>query len=263
VDLRACRFSGAIDLDKLRIDGSPQLAMRQGWQAHRRVLAEEHVWRHEHGPARRRDGWYPIECRPRDPNEARQILETEASAGGAGRARTRAQEIAAVYRALRKGREDSKDEPGAADLYYGEMEMRRKASGGSVEGLLLTGYWLLSGYGLRAWRALTALVALIAIATVLFATVGLARTNVTVYRPTRPRAGTGAPSYVVTAVPGPRPGWATALNYSVQSTTSLLRSPPNPPSLTGLGQALEIFLRFAGPGLLALAVLALRARVKR
>jgi hypothetical protein len=39
-----------------------------------------------------------------------------------------AQEIANLYRALRKGREDSKDEPGAADLYYGEMEMRRKAT---------------------------------------------------------------------------------------------------------------------------------------
>ena len=34
-------------------------------------------------------------------------------------------QIAVVYRALRKGREDSRDEPGAADFYYGEMEMRR------------------------------------------------------------------------------------------------------------------------------------------
>jgi Luciferase-like monooxygenase len=34
-------------------------------------------------------------------------------------------EIATIYRALRKGREDNKDEPGAADFYYGEMEMRR------------------------------------------------------------------------------------------------------------------------------------------
>ena len=33
--------------------------------------------------------------------------------------------ITAIYRALRKGREDSKDEPGAVDFYYGEMEMRR------------------------------------------------------------------------------------------------------------------------------------------
>jgi hypothetical protein len=32
-----------------------------------------------------------------------------------------------LYRALRKGREDAKDEPGAADFHYGEMEMRRHA----------------------------------------------------------------------------------------------------------------------------------------
>jgi hypothetical protein len=33
-------------------------------------------------------------------------------------------DIAGLYRALRKGREDARDEPGAADFYYGEMEMR-------------------------------------------------------------------------------------------------------------------------------------------
>ena len=38
-----------------------------------------------------------------------------------------AREVAGVYRDLRKGREDNKDEPGAADFYYGEMEMRRLA----------------------------------------------------------------------------------------------------------------------------------------
>lgn len=30
-----------------------------------------------------------------------------------------------LYRAPRKGRGDIKDEPGAADFYYREMEMRR------------------------------------------------------------------------------------------------------------------------------------------
>lgn len=33
--------------------------------------------------------------------------------------------LAAPYRALRKAQEDSKNEPGAADFYYGEMELRR------------------------------------------------------------------------------------------------------------------------------------------
>jgi hypothetical protein len=33
--------------------------------------------------------------------------------------------IAVLYRDLRKAHEDCKDEPGASDFYYGEMEMRR------------------------------------------------------------------------------------------------------------------------------------------
>ena len=33
--------------------------------------------------------------------------------------------IAAIYRSLRKANEDAKNEPGAADFYYGAMEMRR------------------------------------------------------------------------------------------------------------------------------------------
>jgi predicted hotdog family 3-hydroxylacyl-ACP dehydratase len=37
-------------------------------------------------------------------------------------------QAAAAYRALRKSREDNKDEPGAAEFYYGEMEMRRHAN---------------------------------------------------------------------------------------------------------------------------------------
>ncbi len=50
---------------------------------------------------------------------------------------------------------DAKDEPGAADFYYGEMEMRRHGrKRNEAERWLLQLYWLLSGYGLRASRAL-------------------------------------------------------------------------------------------------------------
>ena len=91
--------------------------------------------------------------------------------------------IAATYRALRKGREDNKDEPGAADFYYGEMEMRRQrprtSAGGdgtseekpfgvpvaAAERGILWVYWLTSGYGLRGSRALIAL----ALTVILFA----------------------------------------------------------------------------------------------
>src|SRR5512132_3081652 len=64
-----------------------------------------------------------------------------------------AKRIAGLYRALRKDYEDSKNEPGAADFYYGEMEMRRLASATAWgERVILTLYWLVSGYGLRGMR---------------------------------------------------------------------------------------------------------------
>lgn len=61
--------------------------------------------------------------------------------------------LALLYRALGKAQKDSKNQPGAADFYYGEMEMRRHARGsasnrrrassrGRVERGILTAYWL-------------------------------------------------------------------------------------------------------------------------
>jgi hypothetical protein len=74
-------------------------------------------------------------------------------------------QLAGLYRALRKAREDNKDQAGAADLYYGEMEMRRRAAMPEGRGQLrawaekfvIAIYWLLAGYGLRATKALGAL----------------------------------------------------------------------------------------------------------
>ncbi len=63
--------------------------------------------------------------------------------------------VAPVYQQLRKVFEDGKNEPGATGFYYGEMEMRRhdRDMPRSERGLL-TLYWAVSGYGLRASRAL-------------------------------------------------------------------------------------------------------------
>jgi hypothetical protein len=63
--------------------------------------------------------------------------------------------VAALYRQVRKSLEDGKNEPDAADFYYGEMEMRRHDTHRPrSERALLAAYWALSGYGLRAARAL-------------------------------------------------------------------------------------------------------------
>lgn len=99
IDLRACRFNGAHNLDKLRIEaedtfGFPPASWR--WTK-RQVIAEEHHWRATHGER----GWY------RPPHRPPTWLEVE---------RLEPAQIASIYRALRKGREDTKDEPGAADL---------------------------------------------------------------------------------------------------------------------------------------------------
>ena len=100
---------------------------------------------------------------------------------------------------------------------------------------ILTAYWLVSGYGLRAWRALAWLAAVTALLAVAFHLVGF-------------------------AVP-PRPvSYWTSLLYAFRSTLSLT---DDQVTLTAWGQLLQAVLRLAGPVLLGLALLALRGRVRR
>jgi hypothetical protein len=124
-------------------------------------------------------------------------------------------------------------------------------------------YWAVSGYGLRAWRALLALLLVLAVATVLFATVGFARGHPTVYVPVTSNAPANQRVvYEQKYLPPSKPGFREAAYYSVQSATSLLREPTTEP-LTTIGRITEISLRLLGPLLLGLALLALRGRVKR
>jgi uncharacterized protein YjbI with pentapeptide repeats len=155
VDLSRCLFAGAHNLDRLRMENRPALLHppKVRWGRHwpfiyrwsqREILYEEDIWRAEHESLR----W-----RPQNEN----IPDPLAAA-----------DIAAIYRSLRKGREDNKDAPGASDLYYGEMEMRRKGQSlFGTEGFVLFWYWLLSGYALRASRAFVALVIFTGVSTLL------------------------------------------------------------------------------------------------
>jgi uncharacterized protein YjbI with pentapeptide repeats len=247
VDMQACRFVSAHNLDKLRIEATPQLARPpRGWHwrrlggeglpiwrwTSRMTLAEEQQWRatrrlrptwsgRRHPQLR---GWYPPTCR-------------HAPERSEGRGRSPVQ-LATLYRELRKGREDAKDEPGAADFYYGEMEMRRHNSGIPLgERFVLWLYWLTSGYGLRGLRALICLAVIVVTLAGLFHAVG--------FRPLHP----------VT----PRSFWSSLL-YAAESTLSLGASDVR---LTGWGRALRIVLRLTGPVLLGLALLSVRNRVKR
>jgi len=194
--LRGCQFAGALRLDQLRIDGATKFATPPpGRWTRRRVLAEEWYWR----------GW---------------SRETDPEMG--------AERLAAMYRSLRKSLEDSKNEAGAGDFYYGEMEMRRHSTETPrAERAILWVYWLLSGYGQRAARAIAALA-------VLIATVG---TLLAVWGQPVAEAAQIAVGAVVLREPGAE--------------------------LTEAGQWTVMVARVLGPVLLALAILAVRARVKR
>lgn len=117
----------------------------------RRVLAEEHHWRaHTAGQAVPSAGMAPTPhlWRP-GPHHTDPVRTSDP------------EDVAALYRQMRKAFEDGKNEPGAADFYYGECEMRRHDTTGTSKGerRLLWAYWLLTGYGLRAARAFAWLLA--------------------------------------------------------------------------------------------------------
>jgi uncharacterized protein YjbI with pentapeptide repeats len=138
VDLSWCEFSGAHRLDQLRIEGRCPFLRQPRRLARRQVIADEYIWR---------------DWSPRHPSKehARPIGP---------------ERLAAVYRSLRKALEDGKNEAGAGDFYYGEMEARRtSAATPPAERFILLMYWLFSGYGQRAFRALAALGALVAAVT--------------------------------------------------------------------------------------------------
>ena len=208
VDVGNCEFLGAAGLDKLRV-GQDSFKWTERWwrygpMTRRRIIAEEQRWRDAHDTrcGKTRHSTEPPDLVP-------------------------AAKIAGIYRELRKGLEDAKNEPGAADFYYGEMEMRRLAARkptgtrgrgglpGWVERALLHGYWAVSGYGLRASRSIGLLAAIILIAAALynhpqFATMTAPPARIQSINPT-----TGAVTYAPEP-PQKEPPFGTALEYAAR-----------------------------------------------
>lgn len=164
-----------------------------------------------------------------------------------------------------------KNEPDAADFYYGECEMRRHdTTRPQSERALLTAYWALSGYGLRATEALAWLGAAMAATIAVMVLWGL---PVDDPKPTTTgrQAAAGQQVTLTTDTPdpvnptGPLPDRATSERFEkalrVVVNSVVFRSSGQ--DLTTTGTYTEMTSRLAEPVLLGLAVLAVRSRVKR
>ncbi|WP_324605114.1 pentapeptide repeat-containing protein [Streptomyces sp. NRRL S-87] len=268
-DLSDCLFSGAFHLDQLRLEGRTTLASTPtGWHlkgiapvrwTRRRTLAEEQHWRARTAgqsptpigappePRRWRTGpHHPDPARTPDPDD-----------------------VAPLYRQLRKAFEDGKNEPGAADFYYGECEMRRHDHTGTpkAERRLLWAYWLLSGYGLRAGRTLGWLAAAMLATIVLLMAFGLPVSSPKQEATGTVPAGGGTVTFIIDKPDVKNPTrdrftsrrFDKALNVTLNSV--VFRSSGQ--DLTTTGTYIEMTSRILEPGLLALAVLAVRGRIKR
>ncbi len=220
LDLSKCSLAGLHRLDDVLISGRGQLALAPALvkgSYRREILADEALLRSRRSGRFRwaRTPWTtPPSMEDREPLNSQEISDT--------------------YRAMRKARESSRDFPGAADFYYGEMEMRREGAGALLERLILNLYWLVSGYGMRAGRAALTYVIAILVLTAGFQTIGLEN---------------------------PPDFWRT-LGWTLTASVSLAK-PVEDLSLTTAGLYLNLVTRVVGPALIALVVLALRSRVRR
>ncbi|WP_328406387.1 pentapeptide repeat-containing protein (plasmid) [Streptomyces sp. NBC_00390] len=254
VDLASCIMSGTLHLDQLRLEGECPLApapsglRRRGlipvrWTA-RRTLAEEQYWRAAQG----RSGW----------REAPEGVEVVGPAV-----------LAPVYRRLRKLFEDGKNEPDAADFYYGEMDMRRHdPKRPRAERALLALYWAVSGYGLRSSRALGWLLGAMSATVLVMMLWGIPTDDP---KPATTGRLTGQKISLTTDKPDPldptgplssrltSERWEKSLRVVVNSV--VFRSSGQ--DLTIAGTYTEMASRLTEPVLLGLAALAIRGRVKR
>ncbi|MFF1322867.1 pentapeptide repeat-containing protein [Streptomyces chartreusis] len=259
INLSACRFFGAFNLDQIQLEGdgfatSPAGLQRSGfrlaWWTTRRTIAEEHYWRatRKSSSSAGARGWiYPSQ-------------ESETIGPAA---------LSLLYRQLRKALEDDKNEPDAADFYYGEMEARRHDRGRpKAERFLLALYWAFSGYGLRASRSLMWLMGAVA-GTLLSLTLwGIPKES-----DTSMLTGHVKDDRVTLKVSKSDPvdpdgslheritGSRLEKSFRVTANSVVFRSAGE--ELTTAGTYIEMSSRLIEPIFLGLAILAIRSRVKR
>ncbi|MCX4598470.1 pentapeptide repeat-containing protein [Streptomyces sp. NBC_01549] len=267
-DLSNCQFRGAFHLDQIRIEGRITFAkvpkgIRRRFRicpvrwSQRRTVAEEHYWRAQNA-----------DQAPNPDGTAKRLWRTGPDHDDPARTPD-PDDVTAVYRQLRKAFEDSKNEPGAADFYYGEMEMRRhdRDNTSRSERGLLHVYWLLSGYGLRASRAAGWLTAAMITTVLLLMGLGLPQNSPRQEASGNVPAGGGHVTFTIDKDDPQNPThdrftdkrFEKALNVTLNSV--IFRSSGQ--DLTTTGTYIEMGSRLLEPVLLALAVLAVRGRIKR
>ncbi|MGI8332536.1 pentapeptide repeat-containing protein [Actinomadura scrupuli] len=257
VDLSRCRFTGIHRLDQIKFDGRCVFATDPSGA--RQVLVEEHHWRHDQ-QSRRAERW---------------------TAAPDGVEVVGPDRLQVLYRQLRKAFEEGKNEPGAADFYYGEMEMRRAVMRDNLrrEGLLaivqrgrrpdrwiLNAYWATSGYALRARRALICLAGVVAATIVTLTLWGFPATGKDLKADgTLSATGTGTVQPIRVTVHQSEP--TEQLSDRIEKATEItlnaviFRAPDT--ELTTTGRYVDITARILGPLFLGFSVLAVRNRVKR
>lgn len=227
VDLTKCSFYGAHGLDTVDIESTVRFARSPWWAGRRRYIADEYSWRagagFVHSYGWKISGIHIGAKLPELPKGTPEPVLREPLT---------AAQVASMYRKLRRSLESKSDMPGAADFYYGEMEMRR-FSAPPTERVLLSAYRFAAGYGMRAWRAFASWALLIAISTNLMKLTGFEDGAYSISRA------------VLFAIRASLPGISTL------------------EKLTQLGQAVEVFLRVLGPVALALFLIALRGKLVR
>ncbi|MFI6372091.1 pentapeptide repeat-containing protein [Streptomyces sp. NPDC050546] len=262
IDLRQCTFEGTYHLDQISLEGRcrfsfpPQeIKWGKAWMpvriwTLRKVLEDERAWRATApDSALDRSGWG-------DSITPNGIADS--------------QDISATYRQLRKALEDSLNEPGAADFYYGEMEMRRRDReiSRSERGLLHV-YWALSGYGLRASRSIGWLLSAMALTVLLMMGWGLPGAS-----PKQEASGIIRPPGEKTTLVVDKADPALTLPFKERYSGKRLEKAgqvvlnsvvfrSSGQDLTTVGTWIEMISRFTEPILLGFAALAIRGRIKR
>jgi hypothetical protein len=230
VDMSRCSLYGAHGLGTMDIESTVGFARCPWWASRRHYLADEWAWR-----AAKPSKWHRFRWKltgVRIGNEQEKPKRGEESANWLPT--LRASQIAGTYRDLRRSLEGKSDMPGASDFYYGEMEMRRRDNDSSFwDRVLVTLYWLLSGYGLRTTRSVIAYIILISLGTWGMQFGGFEHGCYSISR--------AALFSLRASLPG------------ISTVEQLSRS----------GQTVEIVVRVFGALILALLVLSLRTRVMR